>query len=112
MKPLSHILQQHLTHSNLWKGTTAARVVMTANNWLKSFFANNILDHAQAISFKNGILIIACNSSVTAQEIKLNEAALYNAIANIFSSSILKKITYMSGGIPKTSYLAKFDIKV
>ena len=96
MKSLGDILKNKRALSPFMKGVVAAAVVDSANIFIEENWGEQGKKLAKAIYLKNGILVIACLSSIMAQEIKMKESQLLAKVNAKSSTSAVKKIRYLS----------------
>jgi|WetSurMetagenome_2_1015567.scaffolds.fasta_scaffold115703_2 hypothetical protein len=95
MQTIGSIFKGKVNESPFWKSVSASLIVEEANRLLVEFFGSEATDYARAAYLKNKVLTITCLSSVMAQEIKLNEAVLLEALARKFARQV-EKIRYLA----------------
>jgi len=96
MKSLADILKNKGNKSPFMRGVLTAAAVDTANIFLEENFGENGKKLAKAIYIKNGILVIACLSSVMAQEIRFKEEQLKKQLNLRCGENTVKKVRYLS----------------
>lgn len=95
MKSIGSVLRARDNRSAMFRGVAAARAVAAANQILAENFGAAIAESAQAMYVKNSVLCIACLSTTVAQEIRLREATLLDAIASAVGSRAVIRIRYL-----------------
>ncbi|PIS04556.1 MAG: hypothetical protein COT81_05930 [Candidatus Buchananbacteria bacterium CG10_big_fil_rev_8_21_14_0_10_42_9] len=80
MKKLSDLLPQAIRKAGIQKQIKAADVVGSFDDLSKEIFGPHA-DQMHAVSFKDGVLKIACLSSSVAQEVKLHEPQIISGLA-------------------------------
>lgn len=96
MQRLASILNNNLFPAHVNKGLQSSVIVNLATKILKQLFGEEINDYAEVKFFKNGALNILCDSSTTAQQIKLNEANLIASINSKLGRPAINKINIYS----------------
>ena len=96
LQSLNSLLKNRSSTSPLFRGIEAAAVVASANQILIEVVGKVIQDAAQAVSFRNQHLTIACLSSVVAQEVRLYEDVIIEKINGLFGKKIIGKIIYQT----------------
>lgn len=96
MKSFADILKSKGRQSPFIKGVLSAALVDNANIFIETNWGEGGKKLAQAIYVKNGVLVIACLSSIMAQEIKLKERQLLSKLNEKYSETPVKKIRYLS----------------
>lgn len=96
MKSLADILKYKGRSSPFIKGVLSAALVDNANIFIEKNWGDGGKKLAQAIYVKEGVLVIACLSSIMAQEIKLKERELLSHLNQNYSDIPIKKIRYLS----------------
>ena len=96
MKSLADILKYKSRSSPFIKGVLSSALVDSANIFIEENWGEEGKKLAQAIYVKNGILVIACLSSIMAQEMRMKQGALLNKLNEKYSGIEVKKIRYLS----------------
>lgn len=96
LNALGDILKYKQKKSPLMRGVVSALAVKAANDFLRAQYGSQMATLAQAAYARGDTLSIACLSSVAAQEIKLKEAELIDAVNLSTGGQIIKKIKYLS----------------
>lgn len=90
MKQLKDILKQSLAKKGLLKVATSAEICFYAENWGKIPFT--------AISFSNGLLKIAVNSSAAASELQMEENNLIEFLNKKIGKELVKRVRIINKG--------------
>lgn len=96
MKSLGDILKSKGRQSPFMRGVLSAGAVDVANIFIESQWGEEGKKLAKAVYIKEGNLVIACLSSVMAQEMKFKEADLIAKINAQFGKNMVKKVRYLS----------------
>ncbi|OGH88172.1 MAG: hypothetical protein A3J93_00315 [Candidatus Magasanikbacteria bacterium RIFOXYC2_FULL_42_28] len=96
MQTLGSLLNRPNQNRPLLKQVRAAMVVEAANEFISKTYGQGAENQARALYLKNGILTIACLSSVLAQEMRLREKELLRAVSAKFSPDTIKKVRYLA----------------
>lgn len=96
MKSMGEILKAKGSKSPFMHSVLCAGAVDMANIFIEEIWGENGKKLAKAMYIKNSILVIACLSSIMAQEIKMKEAELINRVNAKCGSSMVKKVRYLS----------------
>ncbi len=96
MQTLGSLLNRPNQNRPLLKQVRSAMIVETANEFIGKTYGQGAENQARAVYLKNGILTIACLSSVLAQEMRLRQVELLNAIAAKFGPEAIKKVRYLA----------------
>ena len=96
MKTLGTILRQRVHQTSSFKSVNSAMVVDEARKSISKVVGENVSRYARVIYFKDGMLAIACLSSVVSQEIKLNEVSLINYINKKLGAEKVRQIRYLA----------------
>lgn len=96
MKSLGDILKSKGTKSPFMRGVLTAAAVDVANIFIEENWGENGVKSAKAMYVKNGILVIACLSSIMAQEIRFKESQLLEKVNSRCGNNMAKKIRYLS----------------
>jgi predicted nucleic acid-binding Zn ribbon protein len=95
MKSLGEILKKQMPVMPAGKQITATMVVAKANEAIIALCGAGAAKFAQAIYYKDKTIAITCLSSVTAQEIKLNERQIIAEINKKLEGKAVEKIRYL-----------------
>jgi hypothetical protein len=96
MKSFADILKNKSHNSSFIRGVLSAGLVDNANIFIEENWGEEGKKLAKAIYVKNGVLVIACLSSIMAAEIRLKEQGLLNRINNKYGEMQVKKVRYLS----------------
>jgi hypothetical protein len=96
MKSLGEILKDKGRKSPFMQGVLSAGAIDMVNIFIEEMWGENGKKLAKAMYIKNGILVIACLSSIMAQELRMREADLINKVNSKCGGSMIKKIRYLS----------------
>jgi hypothetical protein len=96
MKSLGDILKAKSNKSPFMHSVLCAGAIDMANIYIEELWGENGKKLAKAVYIKNGVLVIACLSSIMAQEIKIKETELLNKVNAKCGSMMVKKIRYLS----------------
>lgn len=89
-------IMRHSPKTPLMRSVVSASVVEKANEILKSMFGVKVMDHAQAMYVRQGKLYIACLSGAAAQEIRLRELAILEALNETQSALPIASIHFIA----------------
>lgn len=95
MQSLRNILKTSPAVSPFARGVSAANFIEVANKILVELFGEGITEHATAAYIKDKVLAIACLSPVAAQEIKIRESELKQALIKQLGPTAFDRITYI-----------------
>lgn len=96
MKSMGEILKAKSSKSPFMHSVLCAAAIDMTNIYIEEIWGEEGKKLAKAMYIKNGVLVIACLSSIMAQEIKMKEAELLNKVNAKCGSSMVKKIRYLS----------------
>ena len=96
MKSLKDLLRSDKLNTPILRGVRAAAVIEHADRALEELFGKEIKKFAAAGYYSNGVLTIACLSSVTAQEIRMNEAAFLEKLNSLTGGIKISKVRYLT----------------
>lgn len=96
MKSMGEILMSKGKKSAFMQGVLSAAAVDMANIFIEEYWGENGKKLAKAMYVKNGNLVIACLSSIMAQEIRMREADLISKVNSKCGNSMVKNIRYLS----------------
>lgn len=97
MDSISKIISKNFNAKGaISRGVAAAQVVEIANTSLAEHFGPEYATIARAVFFREGILTIACSSSVSGQEVKLAEQKLCSSMNRQLDLNLVKQIRCLS----------------
>ncbi len=96
MKSMGDILKSKGRKSAFMQGVLSAAAVDMANIFIEEYWGENGKKLAKAVYIKNGNLVIACLSSIMAQELRMREAELLAKVNAKCGSSMVQNIRYLS----------------
>jgi len=96
MQSLKSLFDRAPKASSFMRQVNTAMALEAVNNYLTEKWGLTMLDKARAIHIRNGVLTIACLSSVAAQEIRMNEQAVIRAANGKDPSILVEKVKYLS----------------
>lgn len=96
MQSLKSLFGQAPKASHFMRQVNTAMALEAVNNYLTEKWGATMLDKARAIHIRNGILTIACLSSVAAQEIRMNEQVVIRVANGKDPNLQVKKVKYLS----------------
>lgn len=96
MQTIASLLNRPDQNRPLLKQVRAAMLVEATNEFIAKNYGAGANNQARALYLKNGILTIACLSSVLAQEMRLRENNLLQAITAKFGPNAIKKVRYLA----------------
>lgn len=81
--------------SSLMKGIKASMVVEEANKMMSDLWGESVATQAQAISFKNKCVSVACLNGAIANEIKLYQNTVLQAVNKKFGAGTADTLKIM-----------------
>lgn len=96
MKSMGEILKLQSRKSPFMQGVLSAAAIDMANIFIEEIWGDKGTKLAKAMYIKQGVLVIACLSSIMAQEIRLRESELLAKVNAKCGSTMAKKIRYLS----------------
>ena len=95
MKSMGEILMGKGRKSPLMQGVLSAAAIDIANIFIEDYWGENGKKLAKAMYIKNGNLVIACLSSIMAQEIRMREAELLAKVNSKCGNSMARNVRYL-----------------
>lgn len=95
--PLGDALQDKMKQEQGLQGQLdAAKVVEAAEQALLEIFGEELAPHAKPLFLKNRTLTISCSTSAMAQEIRLNQAKIVDAVNKALGNKEVDRIRYLT----------------
>jgi len=95
MESIAGIFKNKKQNTVLGMQVEASRVVDLANELFAQFFGKENAEHVRPLFLKNKTLTVSCTSSVIAQEIRLNQANIVEAINKKIGEEVVDRIRYL-----------------
>lgn len=94
--PIGQTLDSSRDKSALQKQGEAGLVIEAAEKVFAELFGEEKSLHAKPLFLKNRTLTVTCSSSAMAQEIRLNQAKIVEAINNAMGKNEVDRIRYLA----------------
>jgi predicted nucleic acid-binding Zn ribbon protein len=96
MESIKKILPKSIKKAGITKQVQAAMVTDYFTEAVAEVLGVTIAKKAKALYLKDKILMVACLSSVLAQELQLNQRKIINRINKNFDKVIVEKLSFIS----------------
>lgn len=96
MNSLFSILKKHTEDSPVLRQIKMSLTIQQVNEIILKKLPSEMHKYVRAVYIKNGVLAVACLSSVVAQELKLYEVGILESINNLTGQKTIERVRYLA----------------
>ena len=92
---IKNLLNKSINKAGIGRQMEATQVVEQADRVLRQILSQPVYEKIKPVSFKDGMLTIACLNSVAAQEVKLMQREIVEKINQVFDERLVTDLRFM-----------------